>query len=128
MIVAFADEEQVEAFGEKLTFRLDFRAITFIEEKLQMPMPLASAYFRTAGCPRGQMAHFVWAMLREHHPDITPEQALTIVLNNGADGTKVGFAVDQLLERNWPIPTVDDDKKKRPTKRSGRSKSSAASG
>lgn len=129
MIVAFADEEQVEAFGEKLTLRLDFRAITFIEEKLDMAMPLASTYFRTPGCPRTVMAHFVWAMLRDHHPDITPEQALTIVMDKGADGTKVGFAADALLERNWPMPLSVDDKKKRPTsKRNGRSKTSAVSG
>lgn len=127
-LVAFSPEEQVEAFGRKLTLRLDFQAITTIEGALNMSMPLASAHIRSGSPSYGVLVQVLWAMTREHHPDLTHNQILSIVMDPGPDGTKVGFALDALLERAFPLIETEDRKPKNPRKRNGRSKTSAAIG
>jgi hypothetical protein len=126
-LVAFVEEEQVEAFGHKLTLRLDFRAITTIEGALNMPMPLVSAHIRSGAPGVGLLAQVIWAMLREHNAHVTHDEALSIVMDKSNDGAKVGFALDALLERVFPLPK-EDRKPSDPRKRHGRSKSSADAG
>jgi hypothetical protein len=127
VIVAFAPEEQVEAFGETYTLRLDNRAISVIEGALEMDFPTVVAHVR-GGSPRyAILSRVLWALFREHHPGVTIDQALAIVMDRGDDGTKVGFALDALLERAFPL-AAEDRKLPNPPKRAGRSKSSAASG
>ena len=126
-LVAFCPEEQVEAFGEKLTLRLDFRAITIIEGALDMQLPLAVAQIR-AGTPSfSVLGQVLWAMLREHNSAITLDQCLSIIMDKGTDGAKVGFALDALLERAFPIAT-EDKNPKNAQRRTGRSKTSAVTG
>lgn len=127
MLVAFSLEEQVEAFGEVLTLRLDFRAITVIEGVLEMPMPQAAVSIRSGSASYSLLARVLWATFREHHPNMTVEQCMSIVMDKTGDGLKVGFALDTLLERAFPLPT-EDRKTKNPPKSHGRSKSSAVAG
>lgn len=127
MIVAFSPEEQVEAFGEKLTLRLDFRAITTIEGALDMPMPLAVTHIRGGAPSYSILGQVLWAVTREHHQHLTHDQVLSIVMDGGPDGAKVGFALDALLERAFPLPKEDRKPKKAP-RSTGRSKTSVEAG
>jgi hypothetical protein len=126
VIVAFSPEEQVEAFGQSLTLRLDFRAISTIEGALDVQFPVAVAHARNSPPSYSILSRMLWACLREYNPEVTIDQALAIVMDKGADGMKVGAAFDALLERAFPI--TEDRKRENPPKRNGRSKSSAAVG
>lgn len=127
MLVAFSPEEQVEAFGETYTLRLDYRSVSVIEGSLDVPFPMAVAHIRGGSPQYGLLSRVLWATLREHHPETTIDQCLSIVMDGSKDGAKFGLALDALLERALPIPT-EDRKKPNPRKRNGRLKSSAASG
>jgi hypothetical protein len=125
-LVAFGCEEQVTVDGQALTLRLDFRAITIMEGALQSDMPSIVANFRSGRPQLSVLGQMLWAMLREHHPEVTLDQAAGIMFANEA--AKVGFALDALLERAFPLPTEDRKPKNPPMKRRGRSKSSAVAG
>lgn len=127
-LVAFSPEEQVEAFGTKLTLRLDFRAITTIEGALNMPLPMAVAHIRGGSPSYSILGQVLWALTREHHSDLTHDQILAIVMDSGPDGTKVGFALDALLERAFPLATEGREKPNPRKRQSGRSKTSADAG
>lgn len=123
-LVAFGCEEQVTVGGEALTLRLDFRAITIMEGALQSDMPSIVANFRSGRPQLSVLGQMLWAMLREHHSDVTLDQAAGIMFAD--DAAKAGFAMDALLERAFPLPTTEN--KPNPQKRRGRSKTSAEVG
>lgn len=124
-LVAFGEEEQVTVDGQALTLRLDFRAITIMEGALNSDMPSIVANFRSGRPQLSVLGQMLWAMLREHHSDVTLDQAAGIMF--AKDAAKAGFAMDALLDRAFPLPTEDRKPKKAPT-RNGRSKTSAAAG
>jgi hypothetical protein len=126
VIVAFGEEEQVELADETLTLRLDFAAITRIEGALDMPMNLIAAHVRSPHPQLRIIGQVLWSLLREHHPEFTLDQAAGLMFAKAQDGAKMGFALDALLERAFPI--AEDRKPKNPPKRRGRSKSSGAAG
>lgn len=123
-LVAFGEEEQVTVDGEPLTLRLDFRAITIMEGALETDMPSIVANFRSGRPQLRVLGQMLWAMLREHHSEVTLDQAAGIMFAKNA--AKVGFALDALLERVFPL--TEGRKSKNPPRPSGRSKSSAAAG
>lgn len=127
MIEAFAAEEQVEAFGQTLTLRLDFHSITVIEGDLQMQMPQAALNIRSGTATYSLLSRVLWALFREHHEDMTVGECLTVVMDQTGEGEKVGFALDKLLDRAFPLP-AEDRKKKNPPKRRGRSRNSESVG
>lgn len=124
-LVAFGNEEQVTVDGETLTLRLDFRAITIMEGALQSDMPSIVANFRSGRPQLSVLGQMLWAMLREHHSEVTLDQAAGLMF--AKEAAKIGFALDALLERAFPLAT-EDRKPANPPKPRGRSKSSAASG
>lgn len=124
-LLAFGEEEQVKVGEDTLTLRLDFRAITIMEGALQSDMPSIVANFRSGRPQLSVLGQMLWAMLREHHQDVTLDQAAGIMFSK--DAAKVGFALNELIDRAFP-PVMEDRKKPNPPKRNGRSKSSAASG
>lgn len=124
-LVAFGEEEQVTVGDDTLTLRLDFRAITVMEGALQSDMPSIVANFRSGRPQLSVLGQLLWAITREHHADITIHQAAGLMFHKDAD--KIGFALDALLERAFPLVT-EDRKKPNPPKRNGRSKTSGASG
>jgi hypothetical protein len=126
-LIAFGEEEQVEAFGEVWTLRLDFHPITVIEGATSMQMPDVVAHIRSGKPAYSLLAQVLWALLREHHSKTTLNECLAIVMDKGPDGAKFGFALNALLERTFPVET-EDRKKPNPPKQRGRSKSSVASG
>lgn len=126
-ITAFAPEEQVEAFGETYTLRLDFRAISVIEGALDVDFPTVVAQIRGGKPCYGVLSRVLWALFREHHSGVTIDQALSIVMDRGKDAAKFGMALDALLERAFPI-AAEEREKPNPPKRRGRSKTSAENG
>ena len=124
-LVAFGHEEQVTVDGTPITLRLDFRAITIMEGALQSDMPSIVANFRSGRPQLSVLGQMLWAMAREHHPEITLDQAAGIMF--AKEASKVGFAMDSLLERAFPLAT-EDKKEADPPRRRGRSKSSAEVG
>ena len=124
-LVAFGEEEQVTVDGQALTLRLDFRAITIMEGALQSDMPSIVANFRSGRPQLSVLGQMLWAMLREHHSDVTLDQAAGIMF--AKEAAKAGFAMDALLDRACPLPTEDRKPKKAPT-RNGRSKTSVDAG
>lgn len=126
-LVAFAPEEQVEAFGETYTLRLDFRAISVIEGALDMPLKDVCVHLRGGNPPVGLLSRVLWATLREWNPEVTIDQALSIVMDRSKAAVQFGMALDALLERAFPLAT-EDRKKANPPRRRGRSKTSAENG
>ena len=124
-LVAFGHEEQVTVGDLSLTLRLDFGVITIMEGALKVDMPSIVANFRSGHPQLSVLGQMLWAMLREHHPEVTLDQAAGIMFSD--DAGKVGYALDALLERAFPVVT-EDRKKPNPPKRNGRSKSSAGNG
>lgn len=125
-LVAFGEEEQVTVDGNALTLRLDFRAITIMEGALQSDMPSIVANFRSGRPQLSVVGQLLWAVLREHHSETTLDQAAGIMF--AKDAAKVGFALDALLERAFPLVAEDREKPNPPRKSRGRSRSSVASG
>ena len=124
-LVAFGEEEQIVIDGEPLTLRLDFRAITIMEGALQSDMPSIVANFRSGRPQLSVLGQMLWAMLREHHSEVTLDQAAGIMFDK--DAAKVGFALDALIEKAFPMAEGRKPKNP-PEKKSGRSKSFAAAG
>jgi hypothetical protein len=126
-LVAYSEEEQVEAFGQVFTLRLDFHSITVMEGDTGLDMPDVVALVRSGRPSYSLLSRVLWALFREHHPETTLGQCMSIVMDKGKDAVKVGFALDALLNRAFPPPKEDRKPKKEPT-RNGRSKSSAVAG
>lgn len=126
-LVAFAPEEQVEAFGSTYTMRLDFRAISVIEGAVGMSFKGVVNQIRSGDPDYGVLSRVLWATLREWNPEVTIDQALSIAMDQSKDGAAFGFALDTLLGRAFPVVTEDREKPNPPNRR-GRSKSSAVSG
>ncbi len=126
-IEAFSAEEQVEAFGEILTLRLDFHSITVIEGLLEMQMPQAALAIRSGSPSYSLLARVLWALFREHHNAMTQGQCMAMVMDKGPNAEKLGFGLDALLSRAFPLPT-GDKKEKNPPKRRGRSRTSESVG
>lgn len=127
-LVSFGYEEQVTVGDETLTLCLNFRAITVAEGLLDLPFPVISAHARGQHRQLRVVGQLVWALLREHHSEVTLDQAAALFLSSGPKvAAQVGFALDSLLERAFPLVT-EDRKRANPPKQHGRSKTSAAVG
>jgi hypothetical protein len=95
--------------------------------KVNMQMPQAALAIRSGTPSYSLLSRVLWALFREHHQNMTLPQCLSIVMDKGKDGEKVGFALDALLDRCFPLAT-EDRKAKNPPKRRGRSATSASVG
>jgi hypothetical protein len=124
-LVAFGEEEQVTVGGEAITLRLDFRAITIMEGALQSDMLSIIRNMRSGRAQLSVLGQMLYACTREHHSDITLDQAAGIMF--APEAKKIGFALDRLMEKILPYESEDRKPKKAPT-RSGRSKTSADAG
>jgi hypothetical protein len=83
-LISFGDEEQVKVGDEILTLRLDFRAITVTEGLLDMPFPVIAAHARGQHRQYRVVGQLLWALLRDHHPEIGLDQAAGLIFSSGA--------------------------------------------
>ena len=126
-LLAFGEEEQVTVGGQPITLRLDFRAITIMEGALESDMISIIRNMRSARPQLSVLGQMLYACTREHHSDITLDQAAGIMF--APEASKIGFALDSLMEKVLPLETEDRKPKNPPRKRrNGRSPSSADAG
>lgn len=120
-LTAFYNEEQVEIGEDVLGLVLDFRAIDVCEGLVGHPMPDIVGMLRSGNPPLSLTGKVVWAVLRAKHSDVTLDQAAGLMF--GEHAFKVGFALDSLLERVFPLKT-EAKKPANPRPRRGASKPS----
>lgn len=80
-----------------------------------------------AGKSVGVQARVVWGLLREHHPELTLEEAAALTI--GAAGDTIGLAIGELILAAFPALVVGEEAKgKNPPKPRGASRSSTRRG
>lgn len=121
----FYNEEAVTVDGETYRLVINFRAIDATEAVAACDY---DAILRKMTDPRrgvslALQAQVVWGMLREHHPDLTLDHAMT--LTQGTAGQMVGIAVAKLIQAAFPAENSQQKAKgSNPPKRRGASKPS----
>jgi hypothetical protein len=119
---AFHNEAQVVLSDETvLRFVLSFREIDLIETMTDLPMPEVLPMVIGPGAKYGTVGKVVWALLREHQPDLTLDQAAGLMF--GDDAAVVGTTIGDLFRRSFNIG-VEKAKDENPRKRRGASKTS----
>lgn len=109
-------EIPVVADGVSYTLRLGMNAIVEIESSLDIGIAQVTELFAGEGLKVGNMRLVLWAALREHHPDLTIEDAGEIMGHIGLAETiaKLGAALEAAF------PNAKEDKKpSRPRKKAG---------
>lgn len=99
---AFYQEQLVEVDGEKFTLAINFKAIDATEQLSGRDYDDILNELQSPGCRTGTMGRAVWGLLREHHPDMTLDETLSLIAGE-KNGAKVGFALSQLLQAAFPI-------------------------
>jgi len=123
-LVAFYDEEPLEACGEKLTLAIDFSTIDVIEHIageqggiVQFPNVVAMLYADPP--PLSVSGKVLWALLRRHHEDVSLDQAAGLMFSE--HGNRVAQAMLTLINRAMNLGKAKD---KNPPRRRGASKTS----
>lgn len=126
-IVAFYDEEPLEACGESLTLAIDFKTIDVVEhiagrdgQIIQFPVVVSMLYADPP--PLSTSGKLLWALLRRHHEEITMDQAAGLMFSE--HGNRVAEAMLKLINRAMNIGEPKKEKDANPTKRRGASKPS----
>lgn len=116
----FHHEQSVVIDGEALTLTINFRAIDATEQLLGRGYDEIIDEIQQPSAPVGLTGKVLWGLLREHHPDLSLDQILT--LQFGDNGVTMGLAIQQLLTAAFP--TAEKEKGKNPPKPRGASKPS----
>lgn len=120
-VKAFHCEEALSVEGELLRLTLNFKAIDAIESLLGEPFSAVIDELNKREQRLGVVGKVLWGLLREHHPEMTLDQAASLMF--GGTGLLVGSAVTRLLESAFPAGDPKA-KGKNPPKRRGASKTS----
>lgn len=122
MVKAFYNEQVVSIDGEDLRLVLNFATID-AAESLLAPLTFENVVGQMLDgtAPTSTQARVVWALLREHHPDLTIDQASSLVI--GPSSEAVGVAIGKLILAAFPI-TEGKAKSANPPKPRGASKTS----
>ena len=97
----FYHEQLVEIDGEKITLALNFKAIDATEQLADRDYDDILSELQSKNCRTGTMGRAVWGLLREHHPEFTLDETLSLMAGQ-ENGTKIGFALHQLLAAAFP--------------------------
>jgi hypothetical protein len=119
----FYNEAQVPLRdGTVLRLAVNFRAIDAFEgltgKSLDSVLPEIVA--GTAGY--GLVGKFVWALLLEHHPDLSMDQVAGLMF--GEDGAAVGVVIGDLVRLAFNLGEAPKEKAANPRKRRGVSRPS----
>ena len=122
MVQPYYNEQAVKVGDETFRLVINFKTIDATESILGGRSYDAILGEMLAGRPAvGTQARVVWGLLREHHPEVTLEQASALA--RGEAGETVGIAIAKLLTDAFPI-AEEKPKGKNPRKRRGASKPS----
>lgn len=122
MLKPFYHEQAVTIDGETLRLVINFAAIDATEHLLGKPFPAVLEAFSQPVQPLGVLGKVVWGLLREHHPEVSLDQAASLLF--GENGLRVGAAVSLLLNAAFPAAEEGKAKAKNPRKPRGASKPS----
>lgn len=124
MVKAFYNEQNVEIDGETLRLVINFKAIDATEKFLGRNYGEILDELQESDCPIGTTGGVVWGLLREHHADMSIDQAATLCF--GAHSVAVGIALTELLQAAFPV--AKEEKGQNPPKRRGRQPSIESDG
>lgn len=107
----FYHEQMVEIDGEKLRLVINFKAIDATEQLSGRDFDSILDELQSKDCRAGTMGRAVWGLLREHHPEVTIDETMSLLAGE-ENGMKVGVALRFLLEAAFP--TVEKEKGENP--------------
>lgn len=116
----FYHEQAVVIDGEALRLVINFRALDAIETLTGQDFDTSLVELQSGKARTGLICKVVWGLLREHHPEMTIDQATSLVF--GEIGVTVGVALQSLLEAAFPV--AEEAKGENPPKRRGASSAS----
>jgi hypothetical protein len=117
-VKAFYHEQAVTVDGEVFRLVINFRAIDATESLLQGRAYNAILGEMLSGSPPiGLQARVVWGLLREHHPELTLDDAGALALGPAAG--EVGLAIGKLFMAAFPSDDGKKAKGKNPPRRRG---------
>jgi len=100
-LAPYYNEQAVSIDGETYRLVINFKTIDATESVLD-----GRSYDKILGemlagnPPVGLQARVVWGLLREHHPEVTLEQASALA--RGEAGEAVGYAIGKLIMAAFP--------------------------
>lgn len=110
--------EQTVAVGEDCyRLVLDFRAIDAIEGLTGVSFNSTLEEITGEAAKLGSVGRVLWGLLREHHPEVTLDQAASLMF--GDTGVLIGVAVQTLLENAFNSAPAETAKGKNPPTRRG---------
>jgi hypothetical protein len=130
-LAAFRHEEQVTLGDDTYRLAMNFRALDAIESETKRSFDGILRELTTPGAepPMSLQGKVVWGLLREHHPEVTLDQSITLIL--GPAGVQIGMAMGSLFETAFPraeAPKPGKDKPAHPRKPRGASKPTSSPG
>lgn len=114
----FYNEQTVEIDGEVIRLVINFRAIDATEQLLGLGYDEILSEMQKPKASVGLTGKVLWGLLREHHPEMSFDQILT--LQAGKNGVVTALAIGKLFEAAFP----EEEKGKNPPKPRGASKPS----
>lgn len=125
MFKPFYNEEAVKIGDDTIRLVINFRAMDATESLVGRNYDEVLKEMAAGDPPLSLQGKVVWGLLREHHPDLSLDHAMTLLF--GEPSVAVGFAMNKLL--NAAFPAADPEAKgKNPTKPRGASKPSTPRG
>jgi hypothetical protein len=124
VFAAFYNEAQVPVGETVLRLVTNMRTIDATEAIVGMTMPNVITKLLSKDPPSTLSGKVLWGMLREHHGEITLDQALALATGEQQD--LIGLAMGDLIQRTYHIG--EDKKGENPPKRRGASRTSSKSG
>jgi hypothetical protein len=110
MVQPFYNEQAVTIDGETLRLVINFRTLDAIEAQTGKDFDSILRQL-TAGrkrVPLSLQAKLVWGLLREHHPEVTLDEAMTLTM--GEAGETIGLAIGQLIDAAFPVASAKEAK------------------
>lgn len=127
MLQPLYNEEAVRVGDHTYRLVINFRTIDATETQLGGRSYESALTELLTGRPStGLQARVVWGLLREHHPEVTIEEA--DALARGPSAADIGEAIGKLLHAAFPIVQTPKAKGENPPKRRGQSKPSMKRG
>lgn len=127
-LAAFHHEQAVKVGGDTLRLVLNFGSIDAIEGLVGRGFDtiLPELVGSDARPPLGLQGRVVWGLLREHHPEISLDQAATLLF--GEASMSVGIAMGALINAAFSPADPTKAKPANPRKPRGASRSSSKPG
>lgn len=127
MLQAFYHEATVEAGEETLRLTIDFAALDAIEGLTGKPFDASLQEMLGGAAPMALQARVVWGLLRRHHPEVSLDQATSLLF--GDTGAATGVAIGKLMAAAFAEPDKGEKAKDaRPPEPRGASKPSSTRG